>query len=401
MEHLLFLAQRIPYPPDKGDKIRSWNFLQHLARRYRVHLGCFHDEPEDAQHIPFLETVCASVCCRPLRPLLARLRSLKGIGRGDALTLGYFADAELRRWVDATLQACRPSQVFVFCSAMAPYVRDYRMGQRILDMVDVDSDKWRQYAATKPWPLSAIYAREHRTLLAFERRIAAEFEATLLVSEAELRLFKSLAPEAAARVLAIGNGIDAEFFSPERDYADPFGPEPAIVFTGAMDYWPNVQAATWFAREVMPLLRAHRPRLAYWIVGANPAPAVRRLGRAEGIVVTGRVEDVRPYLRHAAAVVAPLQIARGIQNKVLEAMAMAKPVVATPEACKGIDGVPDDAVLVASTPQEFADRVQAILSGALPQLGPRARRHALAHRQWDFALLDRLMGGALAVAEAG
>ncbi|HEY6577995.1 MAG TPA: hypothetical protein VIY09_01610, partial [Rhizomicrobium sp.] len=152
MEHLLFLTQRIPYPPDKGDKIRSWRILQYLAQRYHVHLGCFYDDPADAQHIPFLKTVCASVFCQPLQPLLARLRSLTALARGEALTLGYFADARLRDWVDATLGTRAPSRVFVFCSAMAPYVQGYACELSVLDMVDVDSDKWRQYAATKPWP---------------------------------------------------------------------------------------------------------------------------------------------------------------------------------------------------------------------------------------------------------
>jgi sugar transferase (PEP-CTERM/EpsH1 system associated) len=402
MDHLLFLTQRIPYPPDKGDKIRSWRILQHLARRYHVHLGCFYDAPEDAAHIAFLETVCASLCCLRLRPALARLRSLKALAHGEALTLGYFDDARLRQWVDRTMRAHAPAQIFVFCSAVAPYVLDHRAGRRIIDLVDVDSEKWRQYAATRPFPLSAVYAREGRRLLAFERSAAAAFDATLLASAAEADLFRRLAPEAAVRVRAMPNGIDAAYFRPDHDHPNPFPrPCPVIVFTGSMDYWPNIQAATWFAREAMPLLRRRRPNAEFWIVGANPVAAVRALAGANGVVVTGRVDDIRPYLHHAAAAVAPLSIARGVLNKVLEAMAMAKPVVATPEACEGIEAAPGDSLLVARTAPEFADRLDAVLAGTHDDLGARARHCVLAQHRWDFGVLDAMMGGARQVAAAG
>jgi len=401
MEHLLFLTQRIPYPPNKGDKIRSWRILQHLARRYHVHLGGLYDAPEDARHIPFLETVCASVCCVPLHPALARARSLKALMRGEALTLGYFADQRLQRWVDEAIRVHAPSQIFVYCSAVAPYVMNHRGGRRIIDFVDVDSEKWRQYAASRSWPASAVYAREHRRLLAFERRVAAAFDGTLLASSAEAALFRQLAPESADRVHAMPNGIDTAFFRPDGDYPNPFPrAAPVVVFTGAMDYWPNIQAATWFAREAMPLIRRRWPHLEFWIVGANPAPGVRRLG-GDGIVVTGRVDDIRPYLAHAAAVVAPLSIARGVLNKVLEAMAMAKPMVATPEACAGIEVAQGKAVLVARTAAEFADRLHAILDGEHKQLGALARQCVLARHCWDFAVLERMMGGACEIAEAG
>jgi sugar transferase (PEP-CTERM/EpsH1 system associated) len=392
MEHLLFLTQRIPYPPDKGDKIRGWRILRHLAERYHVHLGCFYDAAEDARHVEFLSTICASLCCRRLRPGLAKLRSLARFRPGAALTLGYFEDAALRRWVEATLAAHRPSRIFVFCSAMAPYVLDYRAGVRVLDMVDVDSDKWQQYAASKTWPLSAIYARESRTLLQFERRIAAEFDATLLVSPAETALFRSLAPEAAGRVRCMPNGIDTVYFDPGRAYDNPFPPgRPVVVFTGAMDYWPNVQAVCWFAQEVMPLLRARDAGVEFWIVGTNPAAAARRLGREPGIVVTGRVSDIRPYLAHADAVVAPLQIARGVQNKVLEGMAMARPVVATPEACNGVAVREGEELLVARGARDFAEQVHAVLAGASRHLGRQARARAVKDYQWNFTMLDLLM----------
>lgn len=402
MADLLFLTQRIPYPPDKGDKIRSWRILESLTRRYDVHLGCFYDDHDDARHIPFLQGMTASLCCRPLNRLMARLRGLASLARGAPLTLGYFADARLKNWVNETLAARQPSHVFVFCSAMAPYVADYRAAVSVLDMVDVDSDKWRQYAESKPWPMRALYAREHRTLQAFERESAMQFDATLLASSAEAKLFRTIAPEAAERILAMGNGTDIDYFSPERRYGNPFaGAAPTLVFVGAMDYWPNIDAATWFAREVMPLVRRRRPEIQFCVVGANPTQAVRRLAEDQAITVTGRVPDVRPYLHHAAAVVAPLHIVRGVLNKLLEAMAMAKPVIATPEACDGLALAHGDGVLIARTEEDFAREIDAVLGGATPQLGAQARALVLARHQWNLSVLDRILEGGHAVAHAG
>ena len=393
MEPLLFLAQRIPYPPEKGEKIRAWRIFQHLAQRYEMHLGCLYDTPGDARHIPFVEGLCASFCCPRLVPWRAKLGSLARLARGEPLTLGYFENAALRRWVEAVLAAHRPPQVFVFSSAMASYVRHYHDGIRVLDMVDVDSDKWRQYAATKRWPLGAIYEREHRTLFAFERAVACEFDATLLVSRSEAALFRSLAPEA-DRVHVMTNGVDLDAYDPRRAYADPYPRRaPRVVFTGAMDYWPNVQAVGWFVAEIMPLLRQRRPNLEFIIVGLNPAPAVRRLASVPGVTVTGRVADVRPYLQHADAVVAPLRIARGVQNKVLEAMAMAKPVVATPDACQGIAATHGSDLLVAATAVDFAACVESVLAGAAPQLGRSARERILRDYRWNFDVLDAIMAG--------
>ena len=392
MDHLLFLTQRIPYPPDKGDKIRAWQMLRHLAGRYHVHLGCLYDDAHDAQYIGFLEGTCASVCCRPLHPRIAKLRSLAGLISGEPLTLAYFRDAGLQRWVDDTVAAYRPRRIFVFSSAMAPYVQHHPAEMRVLDMVDVDSDKWRQYAPTKKWPLSAIYAREHRTLAAFERRMAGAFTATLLVSRAEAALFASFAPVESARVTVLRNGIDTAHFDPDHAWPNPYRRHgPVLVFTGAMDYWPNIEGVTWLAHEILPLLRLRWPALEFWIVGVNPAAAVRRLANHDGIHVTGRVEDVRPYLRHAAAVVVPLRIARGIQNKVLEAMAMARSVVLTPESREGIEAKDGDEVLLAGTAGAFADRVAAVLSGAHPELGNRARGRVAKDYQWNFTILDEIM----------
>jgi sugar transferase (PEP-CTERM/EpsH1 system associated) len=254
-----------------------------------------------------------------------------------------------------------------------------------MDFVDIDSDKWRQYAKTKSWPTSWLYRREGERLLAWERKVAAAFTASLFVSETEAADFRALAPESAARVGHYNNGVDADYFSPDRDYANPYPADAtAIAFTGAMDYWPNIDAVTWYAREVLPGLRAARPELLFAIVGSNPTPQVRELAALPGVLVSGRVADVRPWLAHARVVVAPLRIARGIQNKVLEGMAMARNLVATPQALEGIHARVGEEVRRAVDAVELARETLAALDG--PDLGAAARARVMNDFTWDRAL---------------
>jgi sugar transferase (PEP-CTERM/EpsH1 system associated) len=213
----------------------------------------------------------------------------------------------------------------------------YSDRRRVIDFVDVDSDKWRQYSRNRRWPVNLVYRREAETLLKYERHIASIFDASLFVTEDEAELFRKLAPESMARIDFFNNGVDFAYFNPGSDFDNPYAcDEQVLVFTGAMDYWANVDAVTWFALDVFPVIRNHCPRARFYIVGANPSDTVKNLAHNEGISVTGAVHDIRPYLAHAAAAVAPLRIARGLQNKVLEAMAMARPVIATPAAMEGI-----------------------------------------------------------------
>jgi sugar transferase (PEP-CTERM/EpsH1 system associated) len=362
VEDLLLLIHRIPYPPNKGDKIRSYHLLKHLARDYRVHLATFVDDPDDWQHVPKVEAMCASSHFASLNPLLARVRSLRALVKGRSLSLDYYRDAGLQGWVDQTMAAHRIERVLVFSSAMAQYADPYRGARRVVDFCDVDSDKWRQYADKKPWPMSWLYRHEARQLLDYERRVARDYDASLFVSAPEADLFRRLAPESDGKIGYFNNGVDTDYFSPHTAYQSPYAEgERAIVFTGAMDYWPNVDAVQWFAEAAFPALRARFPELRFYIVGARPTSAVQELGKKPGIVVTGTVPDVRPYIAHARVAVAPLRIARGIQNKVLEAMAMATPVVVSPQALEGIDAVPGTELVLAEDAPGFVDAVGALL----------------------------------------
>ncbi|MGD9614503.1 MAG: TIGR03087 family PEP-CTERM/XrtA system glycosyltransferase [Alphaproteobacteria bacterium] len=392
MKDLLFLAHRIPYPPDKGEKIRAWHVLRHLAERYRVHLATFIDAPEDVAGVRHLEEVCASVVWRKLSPRRARLRSLAGLLNSAPLTQFYFGDRRLHAEVERLAAANNPALVYVFSSAMAPYVPDRRGVRVILDMVDVDSEKWRQYAEAGSGPARMIYRREGRTLLALERRAASRADAVLLVSRAEAALFASLAPEVAGRTHCVGNGVDLAYFDPSLPFANPLGDRPAIVFTGVMSYRPNVEAMVWFVEQVMPRLRARAAVPCLWIVGLNPSRAVLALAGPD-VRVTGRVPDVRPYLKHAQVAVAPLLIGRGVQNKVLEAMAMGLPVVATPQAREGIDSCDDGELLTATTPADFAAAIGGVLDGEAGPIGARARARVVRDYGWQASLagLDRLL----------
>ncbi len=388
---LLFLAHRIPYPPDKGEKIRAWHMLEHLAQRWRVDLGCLADDQADLRHLPFLRGLCAEVESpfTGSRNTIAA-RALTRLRPGLPITLGWFHHPTLAAWVAAGLASRRWDAAFVYSSAMAPYVMGpaaERAGmRRVLDMVDIDSEKWRAYAEGAKAPMRLVWAREARTLLELERRAARAFDASLFVSEAEAARFAELAPDCAARVGWVDNGVDLDRFDPARGWPNPFGARPAIVFTGTMGYRPNIEAVCWFAEAVMPLLAGRDPAPEFHIVGANPAPQVQALAKRPGVHVTGTVPDVRPYLAHAAVAVAPLRIARGIQNKVLEAMAMARPVVASPQAFEGIRATPGRDLLIGGDAAETASLVAQVLDGRHAGLGGAARAAVRAGHDWAAAL---------------
>lgn len=389
MSEILFLSHRIPYPPDKGDKIRSFHILRELAKRHTVHVGTFIDDPVDWQHVEALQKLCAGeTCIRPLEPLRARLRSLQGLFRKEPLTVAYYRDPRLTRWV-RDIGTRRPLRgVFAFSSSMCQYasiVPLVDLTPRVVDFCDVDSDKWRQYAESHRMPLSLVYRREAAQLGKLEGRCAGLFDASLVISEAEASIIREQAGPARDRVRVVPNGVDTQYFDPVRPYPSPFDKAALpIVFTGAMDYHANVDGVRWFASEMLPAIRQREPRAQFVIVGSNPAQAVSALASRPEVLVTGRVPDVRPYLAHAAVVVVPLRIARGVQNKVLEAMAMARPVVATENAVRGIPEASKAGVLIASDPRELTEAVCAALIGSSTE--PSARECVRQNYSWSAHL---------------
>jgi len=387
MARVLFLVHRLPYPPNKGDKVRSYHLLRHLAQQHDVYLGTFVDDPEDEAHVPTVRQWCAELHVARLHPVRARVASLTGLWRDEPLTLAYYRDAGLDAWVRRLRDNHAIDAVVVFSSSMAQYAQ--RFGVPVLvDFVDVDSAKWTEYAGAHRWPMSWLYRREGRHLLAYERVVAARSEQAFFVTEKEADLFRGLAPESALRVQALGNGVDADYFAPDPARVSPFDPgETALVFTGAMDYWPNIDAVTWFVQGMLPELRARWPALRLHIVGRSPPQAVKALA-SEVVQVTGTVPDVRPYLQHAAVVVAPLRLARGIQNKVLEAMAMARPVVVASTCVEAIDAVPGQHLEAAATSGDFVRAIGALLGepDRAAALGRAARQRVEALYGWSARL---------------
>lgn len=395
MESLLYLVHRIPYPPNKGDKIRSYHLLKHLAERFHVHLGTFIDDPDDHQYVDALKKICAQTHFATIRPRSARLRSLAAFAANRPLSIDYYKDAGLQCWVNRVLQDESVKRVVVFSSPMAQYVEHANGVKRVIDFVDIDSDKWMQYAESKFWPASWLYRREGTRLLAYERSIARQFDASLFVSHAESKMFQQLAPESADRISYFNNGVDTHYFSADRGYPNPYQDHShVIVFTGAMDYWPNVDAVQWFAREVFPSIRAANPKAVFYIVGARPAAQVQALGSIPGVFVTGSVPDVRPFIAHAKVSVAPLRIARGIQNKVLEAMAMSKPVVVSPQALEGIDAAPGEHLLLAETPEQYVATVSFALTHSTDAIACAARQRVESRYEWagNLSRVDELLG---------
>ncbi|MDR3533309.1 MAG: TIGR03087 family PEP-CTERM/XrtA system glycosyltransferase [Rhodopila sp.] len=389
MPDLLFLAQRLPYPPDKGEKIRAFHDLKYLAQWFDVHLGCLVDDPDDMRHVDTLRAMCRDIHAAPIDRRVARLTCLRGLFTGEALSVTFFRDSGLADWVRDVVERIRPAVTFVYSSNMAPYVLDLpNTGTRVVDLADVDSEKWRAFAATTKGPMRFVYRREWQKIAALEQRIARECDLSVFVSDAEAALFASQNPAYASRIRGVSNGVDHRYFDPALDHAPVYDTtRPNYVFTGTMDYPPNADAVVWFATEIMPLIRRTLPAARFHIVGSNPTQDVLKLARLDGVFVTGRVPDVRPYVAHATASVAPMRIARGIQNKVLEAMAMARPVVLTSGALEGIAAEPGTEVILADTTETFAaacDRLATTTEG--DAIGTAARARILRDYDWDATL---------------
>jgi sugar transferase (PEP-CTERM/EpsH1 system associated) len=389
MPDLLFLSQRLPYPPTKGEKIRAFHDLRYLAQWYDIHLGCLIDDPDDLQFVDTLRPMCRDIHVAKVNRRIGRLASLRGLLTGEALSVTYFRDRGLTRWVRRVVETVRPAVTFVYSSNMVPTVLDLpKPGTLVVDLVDVDSEKWRAFAETTKGPMRLVYRREWQKIAELEQRIARVSDLSAFASNAEAALFASQHPDCAARIRGVSNGVDHRYFDPALDHPPVYDTtRPNYVFTGTMDYPPNADAVIWFATAILPLIRRTLPAARFHVVGSSPSAAVLKLARIEGVFVTGRVPDVRPYIAHATASVAPMRIARGIQNKVLEAMAMARPVVLTAGALEGIEADPVSETILADTAEAFAAaccRMATTTDGAA--IGAAARARIIRDYDWDVTL---------------
>lgn len=365
---ILFLAHRVPFPPNKGEKIRAFHEIRGLRERgHEVHVLAFVDDPADLEHERALAAHCSSVTLIRLDRRAAAVRALMAVAGSSPWSLAYFNSARMRDAVARAAQSVAPQAWVTYSSPMTPYVPIDSRAHTLADFIDVDSEKWKAYAAASSPPSSWVYAAEARRLRAYEVSVAETFGATLLATAPEADLLRrDLTAPAASRLHALVNGVDADHFRPEAtpgearralppgERAFLAGGAPCVVFTGVMDYRPNVEGVLWFAREVWPRVTRDVPGARFLVVGSKPTAAVRALDGRAGITVTGFVADTWPYLAGSAACVAPLRIARGVQNKVLEAMACGRPVVATQAALTGLAATDGVDAIAADAPEDMA-----------------------------------------------
>lgn len=350
MKRLLFIAHRVPYPPDKGERVRAFHEIQALAQHFRVTVAALAHAPSEAIAGEGLKQWCEKVIVAPAGGRLALLRGALGLLRGRSITEGFFSSRRMPRLLAQEAGREPFDLVLGYSSGALNFALDVPAGARVMDLVDADSAKWADYSRRAAWPGRWLYRKEARGVRALEKRAVEQCDAVVVVSEAEARALGA----AGEKIVAVGNGVDLDYFRPiEPDRAA----WPSVVFTGTMDYRPNVEGVCWFVREIWPALRRLVPGLTFTIAGRNPTRAVRRLAGAPDIVVTGAVPDVRPYLSAATVVVVPLRIARGVQNKILEAMAMGKAVVASAAAIEGLEVTAPQHLLKADRPEEWRDGI--------------------------------------------
>jgi len=378
MRRVLYVAHRVPYPPDKGERVRAFHEITALAKHFRVTVATLAHDRGDADSASHLFRWCEKVITAPAGGRWGLFKGALSLAHGRSVTEGFFHNSTFRRLLLEEVAREPFDLVMGYSSGVLSLALEVPAPRHVIDLVDVDSAKWASYADGSAWPKSWLYRREARGVRALELKALERCDAVLLVTDAEVRALGVQSD----KILAVSNGVDSEYFKPR---AHPVGTSPSLVFTGTMDYRPNVDGVCGFVRDVWPGLKSKVPELTFGIVGRNPTSAVRRLEKEAGIRVTGAVPDVRPFLAEATAVVAPLKIARGIQNKVLEAMAMGRAVAASGPALEGLDVTVGKDVLQADTPEQWHERIVELLSNAdlRIRIEQSARECVEAKYDWD------------------
>jgi len=430
---VLFLAHRIPYPPNKGDKIRSFNEVKYLSKNHEIDLACLADEPDDLKYRTDLRAYCRKVSVVPLDKTAGKIKGFLHLLAGGSISAGYFYKKNLQSVIDRWLAKTTYDAILCFSSPMAEYVfrsKLYTMTQSsvlniqqgsfpilIMDFCDLDSDKWCQYAVRSGFPLNMLYRLEAKRLLAYEKKVNQAFDHSIFVSRKEADLFKQAYPQA-RNLTVIPNGVDHDYFAPEgpggrslkaevrSSQSSVFSPQssdsfPTLLFTGAMDYHANVDGVVWFCDHIFPKIKKRYPDARFVIVGSNPRPSVKALEKIDGILVTGFVDDIRPYCQTADICVIPLRLACGVQNKVLEALAMAKPVVTTSAAVQGISAQDGAHLMVSDDAVRFAESVNFLSEqeDRREQFGRAGRRFVEEHYDWGANMIK--MVKVLTVPSAG
>jgi polysaccharide biosynthesis protein PslH len=387
---ILFICHRFPFPPNRGGKIRPFQMIRHLSENHAVTVGSLAHSNAEMEEGSGLRDHCVDIIAEVLPSPLRWSRAALSLFSTYPSSAAYFWSTRLERRLQAAASKENFDLIMVHCAFMARYAFPLSGALRILDFGDIDSGKWSDYSHFRGFPLSAGYALEAQKLRRFEREAARQFDRCTLTTNGELEEFKTLGVPAPCTV--IPNGVDAGYF---QELPADRHVSPVIVFLGRMDYFPNVEGISWFVEHVFPNIRRAVPEAMLRIVGSNPVPRVREFARLEGISVTGFVKDVRPYMADAALAIAPLRIARGTQNKILECMAMGLPVVASPQAAGGIHATPGKHLLVSAETGEFANQVVELLRDEKfrADLSSAGRAQVTQAHRWSQSMniLDQLL----------
>ena len=391
---ILLLTHRVPYPPDRGDRIRSLHVLKFLAERSDVSLACTTEEPVDVAVRRYLASLCQQVAICLTTRLGRATRAGLSLAGGRTATEGHFWHPQLAATLRQWSHRDKFDAVVCYCSSMYRYTRaeEFANTPVVVDLVDVDSQKWLDYADSARGPVRWLYGLEGLRVRRLEQELANRSQAITVVSQAEADLLRGFCPR--AKVQSVPNGVDLDHFQSDCDDVDAGRSD--CVFVGALDYRPNVDGVSWLCREVWPAVHARFPQATFVLVGRRPVAQIRRLAAQPGVELVGEVPDVRPYLQRARVAVVPLRIARGIQNKVLEALAAGKPVIASPQALEGLDVVPGEHVYQAETPGEWVAGISHLLSDEVEcrRLSAAGREFVCRYHRWDNCLqpLERLLG---------
>ena len=380
--NILFICHRFPFPPKRGGKIRPFNIIKHLSNKHRVTVASLVRSPEEAKDGDGIVTHCAAYEMGKVWNPVQVMRMIGCLATTTPSSMGFFYSRHLAHRINELLQNETFDLIFVHCSSVAQYVEDVHSIPKILDFGDMDSQKWLEYSSYKTAPLSFGYWLEGMKLLRAEKLLAGKFDFGTATTRAELETLDGYQTSVATDWFP--NGVDTEYFCPSDE---PYNPN-VIVFVGRMDYYPNQQCMLDFCANVLPIVRARRPDVQLKIVGADPSVNIRKLGMLPSVSVTGSVPDVRPYLRQAALSVAPLKIARGTQNKILEAMAVGVPVITTSVAARGVDAVAPEHFLVADSISEQVDAIFRVLDSVSERerLSGAGRQRMLTHHQWGQSM---------------
>jgi sugar transferase (PEP-CTERM/EpsH1 system associated) len=380
--NILFVCHRLPFPPDHGGKIRAFHMIRHLGAKHSVTVASLAESQQEVDDGVGLKEYCAEVITEIIPRSVRWLRAWKALFSSCPSSVAYFHSPTLYERIQTRLLVNHFDCIIVHCAFVAEYVLRTNVRFRILDFCDLDSAKWSDYSQSKKFPLSLAYKLEASKLSNYERRVAGHFDHCAVATQGELEELSKLGAGVPCSI--IPNGVDGqEFQSKSTDYD-----RRVIVFVGRMDYFPNIDAMLYFSKQIFPIIRRSVPYVQLRIVGSNPVAAIRSLASISGITVTGHVPDVRVCLDDAAVAVAPLRVARGTQNKILEAMAMGVPVVATPQAAKGINATPGRDLLVAGDEVIFARHVVSLIQNesARKKLADVGRRKVLETHRWSFSM---------------